>query len=96
MPNALSSAEADVREWTKSGGVQRIAQLAGTTLQHGVARPSFPIELRIARLAGAYQPRGRSTGTARSRCTTFRGLVGLITGRRSALRTARAGCRHPR
>lgn len=46
--------------------LQRIEQLAGTTLKDGVARLSLHIELKIARLAGDYLPRGHTGTAARS------------------------------
>lgn len=46
--------------------LQRIEQLAGTTLKDGIARLSLHIELKIARLAGDYLPRGHTNGGARS------------------------------
>lgn len=47
--------------------LQRIEQLAGTTLKDGMARLSLHIELKIARLAGDYLPRGSARSPVHQR-----------------------------
>ena len=66
--NAQAAAEAlNLHRGSLYHRLQRIEQLAGTSLKDGIERLSLHIELKIARLGGEYLPRG----SASSRCEVW-------------------------